>query len=137
MVGRMRPGRGHEWLLKTIPEVLKFVPRVYFFFVGRGDLIQKIRHKIDRKGYGSHVWALGFVPDPWLPEIYRILDVVLVLGIGTDGTARGLLEAMACGRPVIALNEGALADIIQSGKKWDTGSQGGHSQVVRSYCYIA
>jgi glycosyltransferase involved in cell wall biosynthesis len=50
-------------------------------------------------------------------EAYRALDAAVWLREGNDGACRGVLEAMACGVPVIAGDEGAPAELVRDGEE--------------------
>ncbi len=51
-----------------------------------------------------------------MPEVYNQSDVVVIPSRGVEGTSLSCLEAMACGKPVIASNVGGLIDIIDNGE---------------------
>ena len=57
----------------------------------------------------------GYLRGPGLVEAYRALDVAVWLREGNDGACRGVLEAMACGVPLVAGAEGAPAELVQDG----------------------
>ncbi|GAB4315798.1 MAG: glycosyltransferase family 4 protein [Candidatus Sumerlaeia bacterium] len=115
MVGRMRRDRGHHWLLDAAPLVLQQVPEAHFVLCGRGELKTEIRRRMRAMPQAPRLLAPGYVPREDLPAAYQAFDVVLYLGIGSDKTCRGLLEAMASGRPIVAVREGAVPDIIEHG----------------------
>jgi glycosyltransferase involved in cell wall biosynthesis len=115
MIGRMRPGRGHLWVLKTAPEVMKEIPDARFVLCGRGGLKSDVRNRISELGDKVHALAPGYLPQEELAASYHAFDITLVLGIGSDKTCRGLLQAMASGRPIIAMRKGVIADIIKDG----------------------
>ena len=123
IVARMRAGRGHRWLLRAIPEVLERVPGAHFVLVGRGELKRWIRQEIASEAYRGRVHYTGYrklqMPDPdhaTLPESYAAMDVSLFLGLGSEGTCRAILEAMASGVPVIGAETGAVPEIIDDGE---------------------
>ncbi|WP_406678637.1 glycosyltransferase family 4 protein [Moorella sp. ACPs] len=85
-----------------------------FHFCGRGhnDNAEKLMAQ----------WAAGrercfyyWKPLEMMPEIYRQADIVLIPSRSTEGTSLAALEAMACGKPVIAGLAGGLSDIIIHG----------------------
>ncbi len=51
-----------------------------------------------------------------MPTVYNQADLVIIPSRGVEGTSLSCLEAMACGKPVIASNIGGLIDIIQNGE---------------------
>jgi len=115
IVARMTPGRGHRWLLDAVPEVIGRMPQARVLLIGRGPLKKQIRADIAASSLGEHVIMAGYRRKD-LPEAYAALDVALFLGMGSEGTCRAVLEAMATGRPVIAVREGALPEIVEDGK---------------------
>ena len=115
IVARMTPGRGHRWLLNAVPEIIRRMPQARVLLIGRGPLKRQLRADIASNSLGEHVILAGYRRTD-LPEAYAALDVSLFLGMGSEGTCRAVLEAMATGRPVIAVREGALLEIVEDGK---------------------
>ncbi|MBI3736835.1 glycosyltransferase family 4 protein [Candidatus Sumerlaeota bacterium] len=115
IVARMQPHRGHLTFIDTIGEVAREVPGAYYVIAGRGELKRKIRHYARAHPHKDQLRRVGYRRHD-LPETYAALDVSVLLAQGSDGTCRAMLEAMACGRPVIGANVGAIADTIEEGK---------------------
>ena len=70
-----------------------------------------IHAAINASPYRNDIRALGFVPDPQLPELYRAAEVMVYPSL-FEGFGLPPLEAMACGCPVISSTRGALAEVI-------------------------
>jgi len=85
--------------------------------VGDGDLRQTYQQQAAGLGLAGRVTFCGRVPDEELPAYYACCDV-LVLPSTTMGEAFGLvlLEAMACGKPVIASNLPGVRSVVSDGK---------------------
>lgn len=115
MIGRMRPDRGHMWLLDAAPLVLRERPDLHVVLCGRGDLKEEVRRRVRAMPERDNLIAPGYVPMKHLTSVYHAFNVVLYLGIGSDKTSRGLLEAMASARPIIAVRDGAVPDMIEDG----------------------
>lgn len=115
MIGRMRPGRGHLWLLEAAPLILRERPDAFILLCGRGDLKREVRHRVKAMPERKRLRVPGYVPMKYLTSVYHAFDVTLYLGIGSDKTSRGLLEAMASARPIIAVRDGAVPDMIEDG----------------------
>jgi glycosyltransferase involved in cell wall biosynthesis len=113
-VARMSPQRGHLWLLDSLPAVYRALPEARIILVGRGPLKPRIRGRIALAPHaGKTIWA-GYRTED-LPETCAAMDIALFLGQGSEGSNRSILEAMAAGRPVIALNSGAAPDYLEDG----------------------
>jgi len=111
IVARMKPERGHRVLLLAWAAVERTLPRVWLVLVGRGEDEPQLR-ALARQLNLERVLFGGYARGPALLEAYRALDVAVWLREGNDGGCRGVLEAMACGLPVVAGNEGAPAELV-------------------------
>lgn len=69
-----------------------------------------LEEEVDRQGVGKRVRFTGFVPDNLLPALYGGAAVVISPS-PFEGFGFPVLEAMACGTPVIVANAGALPEI--------------------------
>ena len=114
IVARMSPRRGHLWLLDSLPAVYQALPEARCLLVGRGALKARIRGMIAITPHTGRTFWAGYRTED-LPETYAAFDVALFLGQGSEGSNRSILEAMAAGRPVIALNSGAAPDYLEHG----------------------
>lgn len=123
IVARMRAGRGHRWLLRAIPRVLERVPDAWFILIGRGEMKHWLKRAIGAPEFAGRVRYAGYrklqMPSPdkaTLPQAYAAMDVSLFLGLGSEGSCRAILEAMACGVPVVGANTGAVPEIVDDGR---------------------
>jgi len=115
IVARMAVGRGHRWLLEAAPEVARRIPEARILLIGRGPLKRPLRAEISSTRLRDNVLMVGYRRKD-LPETYAALDLALFLGMGSEGTCRAVLEAMATGRPVIAIAAGPLPEVVENGK---------------------
>ena len=115
MVARMKPERGHRALLDAFARALREVPGAFLVLVGRGEDEGPLRAAVRELDLGGRVVFGGYQRGPALIEAYRALDVAVWLREGNDGACRGVLEAMACGVPVVAGNEGAPGELVRDG----------------------
>jgi glycosyltransferase involved in cell wall biosynthesis len=100
------PHKNHARLL----EALARTPDVELVLTGatfgrEGEL----RAQAQRLGLAHRVHHLGFVPAATLPELYRSATA-LVFPSMAEGFGQPVLEAMACGCPVLASSTGAVAE---------------------------
>jgi glycosyltransferase involved in cell wall biosynthesis len=115
IVARMKPERGHGTLLEAFARTLPDVRGAYLVLVGRGEHEQGLRNAAARLA-PERIRFAGYLRGPGLVEAYRALDVAVWLREGNDGACRGVLEAMACGVPLIVGNEGAPPELIRDGQ---------------------
>ena len=113
MVARFAPQKGHRYLLDAAPEVLRRAPGTRFLFVGDGELRARVAARIEAEGLGA---ACRIVTPTGSALPYYPLCDVCVLPSLWEGAPYALLEAMACGLPVLASRVGGVPEIITSGE---------------------
>jgi glycosyltransferase involved in cell wall biosynthesis len=113
-VGRLSPEKGAWNFVQSIPLVLKQDPAVRFSIVGDGSLYAAIKNYIKTSGLDKQVDLVGKVPYAQIPDFVNKLRL-LVLPSYSEGLPSTILEAMACGTPVLATPAGAVDDIISNG----------------------
>lgn len=129
-VSRMRRGRGQFDLLEAFGAVASAIPNVRWIVAGSGSEQALFRKKLSGRLKAENIIFIGHRRDD-LPQTYAAMDVCVVPAPGSDGSCRAALEAMACGRPVVAMKRGALADIVEHGKTgWLADSTAALSEVL-------
>lgn len=108
MVAAYDPRKGHELFLAAAERVVRDHPEARFYIIGgvlegaeSRAFEQRVRQQISRLGLTSHVELVGYVPSPEIYAWIRALDVVAVPS-KTEAFAHALLEAMVCGRAIVA-----------------------------------
>jgi len=114
IVTRLRKDRGIDWLFASLPNVLKSIPKCRIMIVGKGELQSKIINIMNKPPFQGRVVMAGYRTHD-LPLTYGAMDVSLFLGLGSEGSCRAVMEAMACGTPVIGVDKGAVPEIISEG----------------------
>ena len=118
-VGRLVKRKGHDMVIKSLPQVMQKIPEAMYFIVGTGPEEQNIRELIDELDLKENVVLAGFVADDDLPRIYSVSDVFIMpsreIGGDIEGFGLVFLEASACGRPVIGGRSGGISDAVEDG----------------------
>jgi len=78
---------------------------------GKGWLYETIFEQVQRSGLEGRVHFPGFVDDADLPALYSAADLFAYVSL-YEGFGLPLLEAMACGTPVIGSNTSSLPEVI-------------------------
>jgi glycosyltransferase involved in cell wall biosynthesis len=106
-VGKLAAGRGHREAIEAVAAL----PSVVLLHVGKGELRPELESRAAALGAANrNVWA-GYADDD-LPELYRAMDVFLFPASGSEQGQRSLLEAMASGVPVIAVEVPGVEDLV-------------------------
>ena len=86
-----------------------------FFIGGDGAFRDQIMSKISSSGLKEKVTYVGWIPHNELPLYLNNLKL-LVLPSFTEGLPNIMLEAMACGTPVLSTSVGSIPDVIKDEK---------------------
>jgi glycosyltransferase involved in cell wall biosynthesis len=132
IVARMQPHRGHLAFIDALEPVLEKVPDARFLITGRGEIKKQIDERLESHPRREHLLRGGYRKTD-LAETYAAMDVSVLLAQGSDGTCRAMLEAMACGRPVIGVRAGAIEDTIEPGVNgWLVGRAPGYEGLAEA-----
>jgi glycosyltransferase involved in cell wall biosynthesis len=113
-VGRLAPAKGLADLLQAMPEVRRRHPDAVLELVGGGPLEASLRALAARLRLGSSVTFAGVVPHANLQERYHAADLV-VLPSHYEGLPTCVVEAMACGLPVVGCDVPGTRDAVVPG----------------------
>jgi len=109
------PKYGIELFLRTLPRMVKEVPDVGVLFCGKGPLMDQFTRFVNNHGLKEYVFFAGFIENDELPKYLRAADIYVSTSI-TDGTSVSLLEAMACGLPVVVTDNPSILEWIKDGE---------------------
>lgn len=114
-IGRLEKEKGILSFIEAIPKALKVRKDIAFLIGGDGALSDKIKSHINKRNLQDKVKMVGWIPHERLPNYLNELKL-FVLPSYTEGLPKIILEAMACGTPVLATPVGAVPDIVLEGK---------------------
>lgn len=114
-IGRMNFEKGFENFLDSLPAILESDKNLKIVIVGDGPLKHLIPKKVSKEQLENNVKIENWIPHEDLPRIYNNLKLLIIPSY-TEGLPNVLLEAMACGTPVLATPVGAIPDIIKDGE---------------------
>jgi glycosyltransferase involved in cell wall biosynthesis len=93
-------GKGQREFLQAASRMHKAVPRARFLIIGRGTLRETLEADIAQYGLTGKAWLAGYCRD--MPAAMNALDCLVHPQVGTEAFPGVVLEAFACGKPVIA-----------------------------------
>ena len=111
-VRNLVPRMGLDNLLGAIEMLNRVRYELMLVIGGEGPLYQQLQTDIRRKGLSDVVRLIGFVPESQLCQYYQAADLVLMPSIQLEGFGLVMVEAMACGTPVIGTPIGAIPEIL-------------------------
>jgi len=116
-VGNIIPRKSQETLIESLALVRRDVGDVRLMLIGRRDNEEYAAHlerRADELGVRRHVWFAGYQPDPL--ALVAKSDVFALASIN-EGSPLVLVEAMACGVPIVATDcPGGSSYLLDDGR---------------------
>jgi glycosyltransferase involved in cell wall biosynthesis len=112
--------KGFDEVLELLPDLIRDIPNVAYVIAGDGNDGKRLREKARTLGLADRVVFTGRVVEQEKADLYRLADAYVMPSRG-EGFGIVLLEAMACGVPVVAsridggreaLRDGALGILV-------------------------
>jgi len=114
-IGRLSEEKGVQHLVGALPTILNGRQDLRVLIGGDGQLRVSINASLQEEELTARVDLPGWIPHDDLPNYLNKLQL-LVLPSYTEGLPNIILEAMACGTPVLATPVGAIPDVIVDGR---------------------
>ncbi|MBN3040857.1 MAG: glycosyltransferase [Candidatus Omnitrophica bacterium] len=119
-VGRISPSKGYEYLIEAFKKVVRFNPYLKLKIVGSPDK-SKMRYYnylktlVNRYALNFNVEFTGFRSD--IENVLRGARVLVAPSVIEESFGRVLVEAFACGVPVVATRVGGYNEIVEDKKE--------------------
>jgi glycosyltransferase involved in cell wall biosynthesis len=117
-VANITPSKGLEYFIQAASEIHHAVDNCWFLVVGGNSPTQQMyRQGIDRLASRAGLPSGRFIfagPRDDVERYYPAMDVSLLTSV-SEGAPTTVLEAMACGVPVVATDVGAVREMVQEG----------------------
>jgi len=115
-VGRLQKRKGQDMMIRALPAIRRGIPDVLYAIVGDGDERQYLEELVAQAGLGGHVKFHGNLDDADMLPCYQQCDLFALPNREVNGDIEGfgmvLLEAQACGKPVLAGTSGGTAETM-------------------------
>jgi len=107
---------GLNTLIESASLLTRDYPDLLFVIIGGGPDKRLIEKRARELGINDNIRLTGFVPEKLLPLYYNAADYFVIPSSSGEGLPMVLLEAMACGLPVIATTIGGTPEVIKDMK---------------------
>ncbi len=116
-VGRMQAVKDQVTLARAFVEALRVAPELRrhlrLVMVGEGPLRQMAQSILEQAGAADLAWLPGERDD--IPEVMQGFDCFVLPSLA-EGISNTILEAMACGLPVVATDVGGNRELVRPGR---------------------
>ena len=120
-VGRLVHRKGQDFLIESMPQILKQVPDAHLLLVGQGPYRERLEKLVTEHSLQKSVSFIGRIQYKDLPGYICVGDIFAMpsrsrfAGLEVEGLGIVYLEASACGLPVIAGTSGGAPDAVIEG----------------------
>jgi L-malate glycosyltransferase len=112
-VAALVPHKGQRYLVDAAAQVVREQPDARIIIAGEGELRESLEHQIRHHHLEKHVFLTGFRPD--VLSLHQAFDVFVMSSV-TEGLGTSVLDAMACGKPVVATRAGGMPEVVVDGE---------------------
>jgi len=110
-VGTVQPRKNYSRVIQSLAALRKAGHNIHYVIAGgKGWLEDDMYQAIEETGLSDYIHLLGFVDDEDLPTLYSASECLVITSL-YEGFGLPILEAMACGIPVITSNLSSLPEV--------------------------
>jgi glycosyltransferase involved in cell wall biosynthesis len=112
---RLSPWKGQHILLEALAQCPKDVTAIFVgdALFGEQDYVQQLHEQVAKLGLEERVRFLGFRSD--IVHLMAACDLVAHTSTAAEPFGRVIVEAMLCGRPVVAAEAGGVVELVEHG----------------------
>ena len=111
ILATLRDWKGHQHLLEAFVTLHQRFGDWRLVIIGDGPERERLAASIEKLGLGDVAQLVGNQEN--VPEWLSSLDLFVLPSYGSEGVPQGIMQAMACGLPVVATPVGAVAEAVQ------------------------
>lgn len=112
-IGRIAKRKGIDFLIRSMPYVVRTIPDVRLLVGGKGSYLEKMKSLVRQLDLERNVIFLGFVPDDQLNTLYNQARCVVVPSV-FEGFGITVIEALAAGTRVIGTDTDGIREILHN-----------------------
>ena len=105
--------KGQKHLIEAAALVVRQVPDARFVIVGEGEQRPALERQIKEHHLEKHIFLTGFRPD--VLSLLKAFDLFVMSSV-TEGLGTSLLDAMACGKAIVATTAGGIPEVVRDGE---------------------
>ncbi|WJV66987.1 glycosyltransferase family 4 protein [Pectobacteriaceae bacterium CE70] len=114
ILATMRSWKGHAYLLEAWKKLSQDYPQWQLLMVGDGPQRAALEQQVAQMGMTGRIVFLGNRDD--VPDCLNCMDLFVLPSYGNEGVPQSIMQAMACGLPVVSTTVGAIDEAVVNGE---------------------
>lgn len=114
MVGALIWRKGYEYALMSLAQMVRAGLDVHLRIVGKGEEQDRCQHTAADLGVADRLHLVGALPPEGVRQELHASHAFLHASL-SEGISNAVLEAMACGLPVVATEAGGMGEVLRDG----------------------
>lgn len=114
LVGRIDIGKNVHLAIKAMKKIVKKIPDVQLAIIGDGHLRKRMKSLIKRSKLSENIFITGFLDHDMVMSANKAATLSIMTS-DSDTLPTVAIEAIACGKPMVAVNDDAITCIIKHG----------------------
>ena len=112
-VGALLPTKGYPYMLQALEKIIECRKDILYCIIGSGKLQKFLEKQVSEKGLSNYVTFAGGKPHSEIPLWMNACDLFVLPSLRESfGVVQ--IEAMACGKPIVATRNGGSEEVIIS-----------------------
>ncbi|CAM4180828.1 glycosyltransferase EpsD [Paenibacillus endophyticus] len=105
--------KNHQLLIQAMAAIKEEVPHARLLLAGKGALLEESKQLAEQLGVGAMVHFLGYRTD--IDKLLPMCDVAVASSL-REGLPVNIMEAMACGLPIVATRNRGHSELVMDGE---------------------
>ncbi|HFU3834227.1 TPA: glycosyltransferase family 4 protein, partial [Streptococcus suis] len=119
MIGRVNAWKGQGDFMEAVSPILERNPKAIAFmagsaFEGEEWRVQELEENIKKLRVASQIRRIDYYANT--AELYNMFDIFVLPSTNPDPLPTVVLEAMACGKPIVGYRHGGVCEMVQEGE---------------------
>lgn len=111
-IGELLPNKNQKTAIAAMPKVLQTYPDAHLLIAGNGSEKENLEGQITALGLSEHVTLLGYTTK--VDQYVKACDVLVACSY-REGMPLNIMEAMLCGKPVVASHNRGHNELVEDG----------------------
>ncbi len=114
-IARLFPLKGYEQLTPAAIQAVQENPKIHFLFLGDGTIRPEIEKMINDANVSANFHVMGMVKPEEVPMYTAQMDALAHFSL-REGLPRGVVQALAAAKPVVAFNLDGTPEVVKDGE---------------------